>query len=108
MPKAKATAKTKTQRDTATILIGLFDGTRNALPPAVEVLLRVRDGAQNEVVNRFVKGSSLKVTVPYSDNFKDAYTALVSSDGFRDAGFHPVKVSPDQEAHVNLMLVSKK
>ena len=38
----------------------------------------------------------------------DNYTVLVTCDGYRDAGFFPVKVSPDAPSRVDLMLVPKR
>jgi hypothetical protein len=93
--------------DEATILLNVFDGSRQPLPDGKDLLIRISDGSQHQWVNRYFKKSSIQFDVPFSDNFKDKYTLLVTSDGYRDAGFFPVKVSPNWLVTVDLMLVPK-
>jgi len=45
------------------------------------------------------------LTLDFFDNFADNYTLLVSADGYRDAGFFPVKVSQHFVANISLMLI---
>lgn len=105
--KAKTTKRSvDSNSSSAVIRIGIFDGAREPLGNK-EILLRIRDGQQQERVSKFVKGSSIKATVPFFDNLNDNYTVLTSCDGYRDAGFFPVRVSPDLDALVDLMLVRK-
>src|SRR5262245_60760054 len=93
---------------TARILINLYDGTRQLLPPNTEVLLRIRDGDQEEVFSRFVNGPTHFVEVPFHDNLRDHYTVLASSTGYAGAGFFPVKVSPKIIRPVFLMLLPRQ
>ena len=110
MPKSKkkSSAKTKLPSGKALIQLSVFDGTRQIFPRGKNLLIRISDGSQNRIVEDFFKESSLQFAVPFSANFKDNYTLLVSCDGYRDAGFFPVKVSPDVPAIVDLMLAPKK
>src|SRR5215475_3790658 len=110
MPKSKkkSSAKTKLPSGKALIQLSVFDGTRQLFPMGKNLLIRISDGSQNRIVEDFFKESSLQFAVPFSDNFKDNYTVLVSCDRYRDAGFFPVKVSPDVSSMVDLMLVPKK
>ncbi len=96
-----------TKKTTAVIRVTVYDGTRHPFQ-GKDILVRVRDGRQEERVSRYVKTSSLTISVPFSDNFIDNYTILVTSDGRRDAGFFPIKVSPFVDSQVDLMLVPKK
>ena len=109
MPKSARQSKKSdaTKKTTAVIRLTVYDGTRQ-LFQGKDILLRVRDGQQQEKVSRYVKTSSLTISVPFSDNFIDNYTVLVTSDGNRDAGFFPIKVSPFADSQVDLMLVPKK
>src|SRR5215510_12381892 len=99
MAKAKkATAKkssVKKASDTGAILLNVFDGERKPLADGANLLVRIADGSQQQLVNRVFNKSSIQFKVPFSDNFKDNYTVLVACDGYRDAGFFPVKVTPD-------------
>jgi len=108
-PAKKGTpAKRVTDSTTAIITLRLFDGTRNALPDGSELLIRISDGAQHQLVNHFFKRSSLEFKVPFVDNFTRNYTVLTTAVGYRDAGFFPVVLSPTLPASVDLMLVPKK
>jgi hypothetical protein len=105
----KATAKLSRQSEQpkATILINLFDGTRELLPPKTKVLLRIIDGEQRHVFTDFVKGPTIRVTVPFQNGMRDTYTVLASADGYVQAGFHPVRVSPTLVRPVFLMLLPR-
>jgi len=109
LTKKKASAKTAPalQEDQASILLRVFDGSRQPLADGTNLLVRISDGSQTQLVNRYFKKSSIQFNVPFADNFKDNYTVLVTADGYRDAGYFPVKVSPDRPAAVDLMLVAK-
>jgi hypothetical protein len=70
-----------------------------------EMLLRVINGDHSRTTTATVRSSSVRVNVPYYDNFKDSYTTIVSADGYQDVGFTPVMVSNDREVELDLMLV---
>jgi hypothetical protein len=96
---------------TCTLRVNLFSGARTPLPPEIEALLTVRDGNQQNVSlpgNGFVSNSSISITgLPFFDNFGDAYAVIAGASGYRDAGFHPVKVNPATPTIVDIMLVKK-
>jgi len=92
---------------TARILINLYDGTRQLLPANTEVLLRIRDGDQQEVFSQFRNGPTHFIDVPFNDNLRDNYTVLASASGYVDAGYFPVKVSPKIVRPVFLMLLPR-
>src|SRR6266481_106654 len=103
----KSAPKAAAAPNTAMIQLNVFDGTRQPLPDGKNLLIRISDGSQTQLVSRFFKKSSIEFDVPFSDNFKDNYTVLVTCDGHRDAGFFLVKVSRDLPVTVDLMLVPK-
>src|SRR5438105_1880240 len=91
------------------IQLNLVDGTRQPIAASVEVLIRIVDGNQTQRYWDYKKGSSIKfANLPVFDNFGDAYTVLVTSKGFQDAGFSPVRVKLDGTAVADLMLLAKK
>lgn len=110
MPKSKkkTSAKTRLAADQALIQLNVFDGRRQPFPGSKTLLVRISDGAQRRMEENFFKISSIQFAVPFSDNFKDNYTVLVTCEGYRDAGFFPVKVSPELPATADLMLVPKE
>jgi len=93
---------------TASILVRLYDGTRELMSPDTKPLITIRDGFQNQLRRASAKGSQIRFQVPYYDNLGDAYTVLASVSGRYDAGFHPVKASRDTEQVLDLMLLPKK
>src|SRR5215471_9677976 len=77
------------------LTINLFDGSRKPLPAGVEPLFTVHDGNQKQVYREFNKTSSLCLTgLPFFDNFGDNYTVVAWAQGFEQAGFTPVHVTP--------------
>jgi hypothetical protein len=72
----------------------------------VNVLFTLRDGTQKEIYRKFKKTSSLILDhLPFFDNFGDRYTVLAWAEGYQQAGFTPVPVTPQTPATVDLMLV---
>jgi hypothetical protein len=94
---------------TSTLEINVFDGTRQLLAPGTSVLCRVIDGNQKQVLVQQKKASSLILTgLHFFDNFGDNYTAIVFADGYHQAGFTPLKLSPALATTADLMLIPKK
>jgi hypothetical protein len=93
---------------TSTLLINVFDGTRQPFPDGVDILYRIMDGNQKQLPPIERKNPSLRAEgLTFFDNFGDNYTVNVSSDGFQDAGFTPVKLSPKIANRIDLMLIPK-
>ncbi len=93
---------------TADMMVSVFDGTRNPMDPGTELLYRIIDGNQKPIVTQFAKQASLFAKqLPFYDNFGDNYTTIVSADGYYQAGFFPIKVSPTVLATADLMLLPK-
>ena len=91
--------------------VNIFSGARTSMPPGLEVLLTLRNGAQADTPlpdNGFFKASTIQIeALPFFDNFGDNYSVVASADGYSQAGFTPVKVSPLAPAAVDLMLLRK-
>ncbi|HEV2492442.1 MAG TPA: hypothetical protein VG204_05145 [Terriglobia bacterium] len=94
--------------NTGSLIVNVFDGTRQLLAPGTQLLVRVNDGNQNEITSDFYRTSSILFQgLPFYNNFGDNYTVVVSSDGHVQAGFTPVKIAPNTLQHVDLMLSPK-
>ncbi len=58
--------------DTATIVLNIFDGTRQPIGAGVKnLLIRIIDGNQKQLFSDFRTGSSFSFHVPFYDNFGD-------------------------------------
>lgn len=93
---------------TASVMLSVFDGTRQPISPAVNLLVRVVDGNQTAISADYHRGPNIYFTgLPVYDNFGDDYTVIVSADGYLQAGFQPVKISPKALQSLYLMLLPK-
>ncbi|MBK9141537.1 MAG: hypothetical protein IPM23_03505 [Candidatus Melainabacteria bacterium] len=87
------------------IQVEIVDGTRQPLPAGTDVLVRVIDGNQREILARYVNSSSITVdNLEFHDNFQDLYTVIVWARGYKQAGFHPVRLQRGKTVPVFLML----
>ncbi len=90
------------------ITVNVFDGSRKPLPADVEVLYTVIDGNQKQAFRNFVKSASCRIKdLPFFNNFGDQYTVVAWAEGYLQAGFTPVKVAPNINPSVDLMLLGK-
>src|SRR6266446_5219437 len=68
-------------KDQATILLNIFDGSRQPIGPGVKnLLVRIIDGNQKQLFSDFRDGSSFQFQVPFYDNFGDSYTVVRGCD----------------------------
>jgi hypothetical protein len=91
--------------NTGFVTVNVFNGTRNAMPQGAQILLTVSDGAQNQLFRNDVSGPS--VELPFHNNFADAYSIVAFTDGYEQAGFQPVAISPNAPCQLDLMLLPK-
>lgn len=85
--------------------IRVFDGTRNPFPDRSDVLYRVINANQVQIVQEERKSSILNCAFEFHDNFLDSYTIIVFSDSYKQAGFTPVLLSPTVPTTLDLMLI---
>ena len=97
--------------DTGSILLNLADGTRQPLPANVKWSAKIHDGrapSEWRLVNIDGAGpAELIKGLTYFDNLFDNYTVIVNAQGYEDAAWMPVRISPAKPAAVDLMLIPK-
>ena len=87
-------------------MVNMFDGTRALYSDSASLLVSVIDGNQHVLSRAFHDQPSVLFTdLPISNNFADDYSILASADGYKDAGFFPVKMATNVLQTVNLMLL---
>lgn len=92
--------------NTSPLMTNVYDGTRQLLPQGTDILYRVIDGNQKPIYTQDQTKSSVYFKdLPFYDNFGDNYTVIVSSDGYRQSGLTPIKLSPSISTRVDLMLI---
>src|SRR5580704_9790213 len=93
--------------DTGIVTVNVFNGARQPMPRGTQILLTVRDGAQNQLFRDFVDGPSMKLELPFHNNFADNYTIIAFAKGYEQAGFQPVTIGPNAPDELDLMLLPK-
>jgi hypothetical protein len=91
--------------DGAGLLVRVFDGSRQPIDSKVKLLITIRDGFQKERYRNHRKGPNVAFKLPFFNNLGDNYTVLVYGDGYKQAGFTPVKLSQAFQTSVDLMLL---
>ncbi len=94
--------------NTGSLMVNVFDGTRQPVTEGLQLLVRILDGNQNELITEFYRQPSILFRgLPFYNNFGDNYTVVVSADDYAQAGFTPVKISPNTVQHIDVMLLPK-
>ena len=91
----------------ATLVVHIFDGTRKPFTQKTDLLIRILDGNQKQIHAEYHKKASNSFQVPFYDNFGDSYTVIAWAKDYYQAGFTPVKVSPQLPQTVDLMLLPR-
>lgn len=87
-------------------MVNVFDGRRKLYSDTPDILITVRDGNQNIQSSGFHSRPDVFFTgLPLFNNFGDNYTFIASADGYKDAGFFPVKLAANVDQIVDLMLI---
>ena len=77
---------------TSTLRLRIFDGSRQLFSKPASFLIRIVDGNQRQHIWKEFPQNDLTFTnLPFYDNLFDNYTVLVSADGYKQAGYQPVK-----------------
>lgn len=91
-----------------TLNIAVYDGARKLMPSTTRVLYTVRDGNQKTIVREYYDCSQMAFTsLPFYNNFGDNYAVIAWADGHIQAGYTPVRLSPNAPQRVDLMLLRK-
>src|SRR5438477_4695229 len=83
----------------------IFDGSRQPFSAPADFLVTIFDGNQEERVRRSFQNNQLIFDLPFFDNAGDKYRVIVSTDGYKQAGFHPVVLSDKFTRTLDIMLI---
>jgi hypothetical protein len=84
----------------------IFDGSRQLFSAPAQFLVTITDGTQTQRVRDFFPENQILFDLPFFDNFGDNYTVVVFAQGFRQAGFTPVRLSDRSPVTLDVMLVA--
>ena len=92
---------------TSSLRLRIFDGSRQlfSAKPA-SFLVRIVDGNQRQQVWHDYPDPDITFNgLPFYDNLFDNYSVLVSTDGYKQAGYQPVKLSAHYLTTLDIMLI---
>lgn len=91
---------------TSTLLLQIFDGTLQPFPPGTQVLVTITDGNQKQIFRDYAHAGNMEFRgLPFYDNHGDSYSVIAFVDGYKQAGYYPVKLSPEAPISVDLLLI---
>jgi hypothetical protein len=94
--------------DTSALRLRIFDGSRQLFSKPANFLVNIFDGEQNEQIRDSYTQNDLTFDgLPFYDNLFDEYRVVVSTDGYQQAGYVPVKLSNQYLTTLDLMLIAK-
>lgn len=83
----------------------IFDGSRQLFAAPAQFLIRIVDGNQKQQIWSTYSQNEIVFELPFFDNFGDNYSIVVSTDGHKQAGFAPVKLSSSHVTTLDIMLI---
>jgi hypothetical protein len=89
------------------VTVNAYDGTRQKIKQGTQILLTVRDGAQNQLFRDYVEGPGVNLELPIHNNFADDYSIIAWAKGYEQAGFQPVNIGSQAPQTLDLMLLPK-
>ena len=93
--------------DTSTLRLRIFDGSRQLFSKPADFLVKIVDGNQiQHVWHDYTQNDITFKGLPFYDNLFDNYTVVVSSDGYKQAGYQPVKLSSSYTTTLDIMLIA--
>ena len=89
--------------------VNVFDSTGELFANGTAILLTVIDGNQTQILRRTFTSSQIQVGgLPFYNNYGDAYAVIAFVEGYRQAGYAPVRLSPSAEVSLDLMLIPNR
>jgi hypothetical protein len=84
----------------------IFDGTRQLFSAPANFLITIVDGNQKQQIRQYYPQNDITFDLPFFDNFGDRYTVVVWAEGYKQAGYFPVKLSDSYLTTLDLMLIA--
>src|SRR5580704_10151721 len=92
--------------NTSSLRLRIFDGSRQLFSTPASFLVRIVDGNQTQQVWHDYPDPDITFNgLPFYNNLFDNYTVLVSTDGYQQAGYTPVKLSNQYLTTLDIMLI---
>jgi hypothetical protein len=88
------------------LTLRIFDGSRQLFSSAAKFLITIIDGNQKTLFRDYKPTAVTNFDLPFYDNFGDNYSVIAWAEGYRQAGYFPVKLSNTHSTTLDLMLVA--
>jgi hypothetical protein len=90
------------------LTVNIVDGTRQSFSDNKPILYTIVDGNQNRQFWNEVNSASIAVNdLPFYNNLGDNYRVIAYVDGYYQAGYFPVPLTPIHPTKLDLMLLPK-
>jgi hypothetical protein len=87
------------------LTVRIFDGSRQLFAAPGSFLVTLIDGNGKQQFRNNIASPQQSFDLPFFDNFGDNYSVIAFRDGFRQAGFAPVKLSKAFDTTLDIMLI---
>jgi hypothetical protein len=84
----------------------IYDGTRQLFAAPAKFLITITDGNFTQRIRDYYSSNDTTFELPFFDNFGDNYTVVVYVDGYKQAGYTPVKLSNSYITTLDIMLIA--
>jgi hypothetical protein len=84
----------------------IYDGSRQIFAAPAHFLVTITDGNQKQLFRAYIDSPTKTFNLPFYDNFGDEYSVVVFADGYKQAGFAPIKLSDTLPVTLDIMLVA--
>src|SRR5258707_6722653 len=92
--------------DTSTLRLRIFDGSSQLFSKPAKFLVKIVDGKQTQHVWTYYTHNEISFNgLPFYNNLFDNYTVVVFCEGYKQAGYQPVKLSNSYTTTLDIMLI---
>jgi hypothetical protein len=88
-----------------TLELRIYDGRRQLFPLPAMFLVTILDGNQKQLYRAYIQSNDQEFSLPFSNNWVDNFTVVVFAEGYKQAGFTPVKVTDQFTTILDIMLI---
>jgi hypothetical protein len=89
------------------LTVNIVDGTRQPFSDKNPILYTIVNGNQQQLYRDYQKAGMTFDGLPFYNNFADNYKVIAYCDGYYQAGYVPVPLSPAHPTRLDLMLLPK-
>jgi len=87
------------------LTVNIFDGTRQPFSENKPILYTIFNGEQKQLFRDEKNSAAVTFDLPFYNNFADNYRVIAFADGYYQAGYTPLPLTPVHPTNLDLMLL---